>query len=344
VADRISRRAVMVGADLVRLAGQGILAALLIAGAPALWIVALLAGVTGAATGFFNPAATGLLPAVVGPERLYAANGLRATAMGGGEVLGPAVAGVLVATTSPGWALAIDAATFAVSAAMLVRLRLPARLPRAVTSFVTDLRGGWDAFRSRTWVWAFVAFAAFANLLWGAWSVLGPVVADRALGGAAAWGAILAALGVGAVLGGLAAIRTAPRRPLVTAALAFSTTAVPLALLATEAAVALIALGALVLGAGMFLGNSVWESTLQRHVPAASLSRVSAYDWFGSLALQPLGLAIWGPTSVAIGIEASLWLASALFLASTLLLLAVPGIRRPTATGPVESGPVPLAR
>ena len=334
----------MVGADLVRLAGQGILAALLIVGAPALWIVALLAGVTGAATGFFNPAATGLLPAVVGPERLYAANGLRATAMGGGEVLGPAVAGVLVATTSPGWALAIDAATFAVSVAMLVRLRLPARLPRAATSFVTDLRGGWDAFRSRTWVWAFVAFAAFANLLWGAWSVLGPVVADRALGGAAAWGAILAALGVGAVLGGLAAIRTAPRRPLVTAALAFSTTAVPLALLATEAAVALIALGALVLGAGMFLGNSVWESTLQRHVPAASLSRVSAYDWFGSLALQPLGLAIWGPTSVAIGIEASLWLASALFLASTLLLLAVPGIRRPTATGPVESGPVPLAR
>ena len=328
VADRMSRRAVMVASDLVRLASQGALAALLILGTPELWVVALLAGVTGAGTGFFSPASTGLLPAVVAPERLQEANGLRATAMAAGEIAGPLLAGVLVAVTSPGWALAIDAATFGISAALLARLRLPARTARAATSFLADLHDGWQAFRALTWVWTFVAFAAFGNVLWGAWSVLGPVVADRDLGGAAAWGGILAAMGVGALAGGVLAIRTLPRRPLVTATLAVTVMAAPLALLAAGAPVPLVASAAALAGGGMFLGNAVWEATLQRHVPDESLSRVSAYDWFGSLAFQPVGMAIWGPISVAVGIGASLWLAFALFVASTLALLAVPDIRR----------------
>ena len=130
VADRVSRQRVMVAADLARVVSQGLLAALLIAGEPPIWSLAVLAGLTGAATGFFNPASTGLLPAVVPPEQLQQANGLRATALSGGEIVGPALAGVLVATVGPGWALAIDAATFAVSAAFLVRAA-PARAPRA---------------------------------------------------------------------------------------------------------------------------------------------------------------------------------------------------------------------
>lgn len=338
VADRMSPRAVMVAADLVRLASQGALAALLILGAPELWVVAVLAGVTGAGTGFFSPASTGLLPAVVAPERLQEANGLRATAMAAGEIAGPLLAGVLVAATSPGWALAVDAATFAVSAALLARLRLPVRLPRTATSFLGDLRDGWQAFRALTWVWTFVAFAASGNMFWGAWSVLGPVVADRDLGGAAAWGGILAAMGVGALAGGVLAIRTRPRRPLITATLAFTVMAAPLALLAAEAPVPLVASAAALAGGGMFLGNAVWEATLQRHVPGESLSRVSAYDWFGSLAFQPVGMAIWGPISVAVGIEASLWLAFLLLVGSGLGLLAVPDIRRLRGAGGVGVG------
>ena len=326
--DRLSPRTVMVVSDLVRLASQGGLAALLILGSPELWVVAVLSAVTGAATGFFNPASTGLLPAIVAPERLQEANGLRATAMAAGEIVGPLVAGVLVAAAGAGWALAVDAATFGASALLLVRLRLPARAARAAASFLGDLRGGWDAFRARTWVWTYVACAAFGNVLWGAWSVLGPVAAARDLGGAAAWGGILAAMGVGALAGAVLAIRTRPRRPLVTATLAVAVMAAPLALLAAGAPVALVALGAALAGAGLFLGNAVWEATLQRHVPVESLSRVSAYDWFGSLAFQPVGMAIWGPISVAVGIGASLWLAFALFVASTLALLAVPDIRR----------------
>jgi len=327
IADRTSPRAVMVAADLARVASQGAIAALLITGAAHVWSLAALAGLTGAATGFFNPASTGLLPAVVAPEDLQRANGLRATAMAGGEIVGPAVAGILVATSGVGWAMAIDAATFAGSAAFLVRLRLPRRLARERASFFGDLHEGWHAFRARTWVWAFVASVAVVNTLWGAWSILGPVVADRDLGGAAAWGTVLAAMGVGGLAGSVIAIRTRPRRPLIVATVTVAMASVPLALLAAGAAVAPLALGALLSGGALMLGNTVWESTLQSHVPAESLSRVSAYDWFGSMAFRPLGLAIWGPVAAAIGVSVSLWLAFALLLAAAFAPLAVREIR-----------------
>jgi predicted MFS family arabinose efflux permease len=328
VADRTSRRAVMVAADLTCVASQGVLAALLIAGAADIWTVALLAGITGGATGFFNPASVGLVPTIVPPEDLQRANGLRATAMASGEIAGPLVAGLLVVTSGPGWALAIDAATFAVSAAFLSRLSVPERIARETASFLSELRDGWAAFRSRTWVWTFVASAAAGNMLWGAWSVLGPVVADRDLGGAAVWGTILAAMGVGGLAGALLAIRANPRRPMVVAILMVPVFAVPLALLAAGAPAPVLVVGALASGGAMMLGNTLWESTLQRHIPGESLSRVSAYDWFGSLAFRPLGLAIWGPVAAAVGISASLWAAFALLAATGLALLAVPDIRR----------------
>ena len=238
------------------------------------------------------------------------------------------IAGVLIASVGPGWAIAIDAATFAVSALFLVRLRLPAAVPRIATSFLADLREGWGVFTSLTWVWTFVACAAFGNLVWGAWSVLGPVVADESLGGAAAWGTVLGAMGVGALIGSLIAVRARPHRPLVLAGVGYGLFVFPLAFLAAGAPLAVLAFGALMGGVAMMLGNSVWEATLQSRVPVESLSRVSAYDWFGSLAFNPVGMAIWGPIAVAIGTSEALWLAASLVFASTMALLCVPAIRQ----------------
>lgn len=343
VADRSSRRAVMVIADLARLASQGAMAALLIAGDAEVWSLAVLAGVGGAATGFFNPAATGLLPSVVEPDQLQRANGLRATSMAAGEVAGPIVAGLLIAAAGAGWAVAVDAVTFGASAACVSRMRLDKPAPaRAAAPFLTDLRGGWREFSSRTWVWTFVLSIGVGNALWGAWSTLGPVVADRDLGGAAAWGGVLAAMGVGGVACALVAIRVSPRRPLSLVAGLYVLFSVPLALLAAGAPVALLALGALVAGVGLMLGNTVWESTLQRHIPHESLSRVSAYDWLGAFAFRPVGVALWGPVSIAIGLSASLWSAFALQMALALVMLAMPSTRSVTAepaTGGVSRSP-----
>ena len=328
VADRTSRRSVMVTADLVRIATQGTMAVLLIAGAAVIWMLAALAGVTGAATGFFNPASTGILPELVPPDELQPANAMRATAVSGSEILGPVLAGILVAAVGAGWAIAVDAATFAVSAACLTLLRPPARDEREVTSFLADLRDGWTAFRSRRWVWTFVSYFAIGNMLWGAWSALGPTVAERDLGGAAVWGTILGSVGVGALVGSVIATRARPRRPLLFAASMEGLFGLPLAFLAGGAPAVLLTAGAFLSGAAMMLGNSVWESTLQRHIPSGELSRVSSYDWFGSYVFYPLGLALWGTLAGAIGLHPTLWIAFGLFAAGAVVLLSLPDVRR----------------
>ena len=327
VADRVSRRAIMVSTDVFRVVTQGTLAALVITGDAEVWTVALLAGLGGGASGFFSPASTGLLPTIVPSERLQQANGVRATAMSAGEIGGPVLAGILVAAVGAGWALAVDAATFAASALLLAGVRVPPRAERAATSFWSELREGWTVFSRTTWVWTFVLWASLANVTWGAWSVLGPVVAERDLGGAAAWGAINAALGVGALAGALGAIRQMPRRPILAAALTGFTQVPALALLAAGAPALPVALGALAFGVGMMFGNAVWESALQRHIRPDALSRVSAYDWFGSFAFSPVGFAIWGPIAAGVGIGEALWISAAISAASTLALLCVRDVR-----------------
>jgi predicted MFS family arabinose efflux permease len=339
IADRISRQTVMVAADLLRVGSQGAMAALLISGAAEIWMLAVLAGVTGAGTGLFNPAATGLLPEVVPAEGLQPANALRSTAASVSEILGPVAAGLLVAAAGAGYAIAADAATFAISAACLTAMHVAKVPDRQAGAFVSELREGWMAVRARRWVWACILYAAVANVMWGAWTALGPVIADRDLGGAGPWGTVLGAVGVGALLGSIVATRVRPSRPLVFVAFMEALFAMPLAFLAAGASVPVLALGAALSGAGLMLGMSVWETTFQREIPPESLSRVASYDWFGSYAVYPIGLAIWGPLAGVIGIHTALWLAFGLFLASLVALLAVPEVRRlsgfPRAQTPV---------
>jgi predicted MFS family arabinose efflux permease len=326
--DRLSRRRIMVVADLVRVVTQGASAALLITGGAEVWSLAVLAAAGGSATAFFAPASIGILPAVVAPERLAEANGLRSIALSGGEVAGPLLAGLLIELASPGWALGVDAATYAVSAVALAGLRVADHVPAAAQSLLADLRDGWRDFRSRRWLWTFVAMAGASNCLFAALQVLGPVVAARDLGGAGAWALCLSGMGVGTVAGALLALRADPARPVLVATLAFGLMPVPLALLALAAPVAVVAAGTLLAGLGMMLGNAVWETAMQRHVPGPALSRVSSYDWLGSLALQPIGLALWGPVAAGVGIADALWIAFGLMVLSTAALLLVPEVRR----------------
>jgi len=341
MADRLPRRTVMIAADLVRVASQGAIAALLIAGAAEVWQLAALSAVTGSATAFFNPASTGLMPAVVSSARLQQANALRGLAMAAGQIAGPALAGILVAGAGAGWALAVDAATFAVSVGFLVRLRVPAMERLVVRSILADLREGWDTFRSLTWLWTFVAAATIGNLVSAASGVLGPLVAKESLGGATAWALIVSALGVGSLAGGVLALHVQPRRPMLTATLPLFLFAAPLAMLALELPALYIAAVALLAGAGLMISNTIWETTLQRHVPPAALSRVSSYDWFGSLAFQPIGFAIWGPVAEVAGVSSTLWAAFALQMLTVIALLLVPSIRhlrgRPPGTAPAAA-------
>jgi MFS family permease len=322
---------VMIGADLVRLVTQSTTAALLISGHARIWQIAALQALHGAATAFFNPAATGLTPQVVSPDGLQDANALRGVAMGASGIAGPALSALLVASIGAGWALGADAATFLVSALCLGALRLPPHVKLAPQSFLRDLVDGWSEFSSRTWVWVIVVCAAFGNGFSGAFFVLGAVISKTDLGGALAWGLILAAFSLGAVIGGLAVTRCRPHRPLLVGGLALLPWGAPPALLALHAPAFAIAAIALAAGTGLMTFNSLWETTLQQHVPQAKLSRVSAYDWFGSLLMQPLGFALVGPEVGLFGQTKTLWIASVGQFASCALMLLPASVRRLTA-------------
>jgi MFS family permease len=326
-ADRLPRRALMVTTDLIRLAAHGLMAALLIAGEPGVWALAVLAAIAGAASAFFNPAISGIMPAVVSAERLQQANALRGLTEGVGRIAGPALAGVLVVAVGPGWALAVDAATFGVSAAFLAAIRMPTHVPAESRSFVADLRDGWDDFRSRTWLWTTVGSTTFGNMMFAAYFVLGPLVADRDLGGAGAWALIASAFGIGLLVGGIVLLQMDPQRPALVATLAVALYTFPLAFLAIPTAAIVTAAAALLAGAGLAVANNLWETTQQRHVPPELLSRVSSYDWFGSLAAVPIGMLLWGPIGDAIGVSEALWIAFVLQLSSILILLAVREVR-----------------
>jgi MFS family permease len=330
-ADRLPRRAVMVGADVIRLGTQSTTAVLLISGSARIWELAALQALHGTATAFFNPAATGLTPQVVSAERLQEANGLRGIAISGSGILGPALSAALVAGIGPGWALGTDALTFLVSALCLSALHLPAHTKLPPQSFVRDLADGWIEFSSRTWVWVIVTCAALGNGLGGTFFVLGAAISKTSLGGAGAWALILACFSAGGLIGGTTVLRIRPQRPLFIACIAVVPWSFPPAALALHSPLLVLAAFALVSGAGLMIFNSLWETTLQHHVPAASLSRVSAYDWFGSLLMQPLGFALVGPAVALFGQWHWLWIAFAGQLASCLAMFLPRDVRTLTA-------------
>jgi predicted MFS family arabinose efflux permease len=326
-ADRLPRRTVMLAADVLRMGCQAGTAALVLTHSAHVWEVAVLQAFSGAASAFFNPASTGLTPMTVSEELLQQANALRGISMSAAGLVGLALGGLVVAAAGPGWALVVDAASFGASALFLAQLHLPPHVKLEPQSFLSDLRDGWREFISRTWVWAIVLAASLGNMFTSFFSVLGAVVAKQSLGGALAWTVILVGFSVGSLLGGVVALRVHARRPLYFGSSLLACLGLPMALLAVRAPALLVAVGGLLAGCGNMIFNSLWETSLQKHVPRASLSRVSAYDWFGSLAFQPLGLAVAGPAAAAFGTAATLWVGAAGSLVVAAACVATPSVR-----------------
>ena len=287
------------------------------------------ASLFGAASAFFGPASTALVPATVSGERLQQANALLALTRRGADVFGPLLAGAIVVAAAPGWVFAIDAATFVVSVLFLLRLRVDDRPATGVRRrFLAELADGWREVRSRRWLGT--AFAAFAlgNLGVAAFPVLGPAIAERELGGADAWGLIVAGGAIGGLAGGIGAYRWLPRRPLLVCFLVFPLAALPLLALAPPLPVLAIALANAGFLFGISFGNAIWETVLQQRIPGERLGRVSAYDWMVSLVFMPIGYVVAGPLADAIGVEATLVGAAALIVvADAGALLTAPELR-----------------
>jgi hypothetical protein len=245
-------------------------------------------------------------------------------------LIGPAIAGALVATVGSGWAVAADAISYAIGAGCLASLRVGwARTDGASEETVgRQLIAGWHAFRSRTWLWSVVAqFCTLGLIVFPPFFVLGAVVSKQSLGGAVSWGVVLACQGGGATIAAIAMLRIQPRRPMLAGEVAMLGWALVLAALALRAPTAVIAAAGFVSGVGFGVFGPVWDTTMQRQLPPEILSRASAYDWFGSTVLLPIGFAIEGWISSWLGVNGSLWLGASWLVVSVAAVLTIPSVR-----------------
>lgn len=344
-ADRLPRQKVMLVADFLRFGLQCATAALLITGAAEVWHLAVLQVGMGVCEAFFRPAAVGLIPQVVSAARLQQANALSGLVMSLSITLGAVFAGLLVAAVGPGWGIGIDGLTYLVSAWFLLRLRPAAfrgrREPAAPAAgpgspgFIRDLAAGWREFTSHTWLWVMVAgVSMFLFAVDGPIQVLGPIIARDVYDGARTWGFTSAAMGIGQIAGGLLSLRWRPRRPMLVIAAGMSLAAAPVALLAMEAPVWTLYVSLALMGVEWGLYDPFWTTCMQRVVAPDMISRVSSYDYLGSLAFYPAGLALAGPLADAFGISTVLWAGAGVAIFVSLFQLSWRSVRAPIDMAP----------
>lgn len=335
-ADRLPRHRIMVVTDAIRCVLHAALAVLILSGAVAIWQMVVIEALFGAAQAFFQPAYTGLLPQTVPEDEIQDARALSETTANVAFMAGPALATAIVLGIGAWEAFALDAATFALSAALLLRIepRVRGEAPPA-EPLLSELRVGWREVRSRSWVWVTIAMFSGAVLcVYAPWYSLAPVIARDWYGGAGVFGVLESVGGLGAVIGALVGIRWKPEHPLRVGLLLILMWPVMAGSLALNAPLALVIVFALATGFGFSLTMIWWETALARHIPAYALSRVSAYDWMGSLALLPIGFAIAGPLANAIGPRIVLGVGSVLGFGLLLLSLAPRETRELTDAAP----------
>jgi DHA3 family tetracycline resistance protein-like MFS transporter len=346
--DRLDRRSILIAADVGRGAAVGMMAVLAVGGWLELWHLVALAAVYGTGSAFFAPAFDAFVPDLLRPERLAQANALdqlvRPLAL---RLVGPALGGVVVGVAGASAVFALDAASFAVSCAVLLLIRAPAR--RSVAeggSVLADLRAGWRYVRERSWLWATFASAAIAYLLFmGPVEVLLPYVVKHPLhGDAADLGMVFAAGGLGSVICAVTMGRRGlPRRTMTVMYVVWTLATLAVAGYGLASAIWQLMLASLAFNALETAGTIIWATVKQRHVPGHLLGRVSSLDWLISIGLLPLSFALTGPAAAAFGAQATLVGAGILGAMVTAAALVVPGtsaVEEPRARSAAQH-PVP---
>jgi MFS family permease len=339
-ADRFRPQRVIVAANLLMALGEGTFGILVLTGHPPLWAMMGLEAVTGTGIAIFYPASQALLPRLVPWDLLQEASAISRLVMNTGQMSGAAVAGLLVAATSPGVALLLCGIGMVSTVPALMSIRAgrenlrpgaaagDGAAGRATPSMLTELREGWSEFRSHTWLWVIVAQFCVVLMAWyGAFSVLGPVVAREHLGGAAAWGAITAADAFGLIAGGVVSLRFTPRRPMLFVVLTGAAIAISPLSLAMVLPLAAVCVASFALGVFVEMMMVQWTVTMTRNIPPDKLARVSSYDVLGSVMAMPAGALVAGPLGTAIGTSRAQYAAAAVIVVASALALIPRDIR-----------------
>jgi predicted MFS family arabinose efflux permease len=331
-ADRFPPQRVIVAANLMMAVGEGTFGLLMLTGRPPVGAMAGLEVLTGTGMALFWPASQALLPRLVPDSMLQDASAISRLGMNTGQMAGMAAGGILVAAAGPGWALTICGLGMTATVPVLLSIRGSTR-PIADTSepersMLYELRAGWSEFKSHTWLWAIVLqFCAVMMAWYGAFSVLGPVVAKQHLGGPAAWGAITAADALGLIAGGLVSLRVTPRRPMLFVVLTGAAIAISPLSLAMVLPLPVVCVTSFCLGVFIEMMMVQWTVAMTRNIPPAMLARVSSYDALGSVAAMPAGALIAGPLAAAIGVSSAQYGAAVLIVVASALALIPRDVR-----------------
>ncbi|MEU9623672.1 MFS transporter [Streptomyces sp. NPDC048155] len=341
-ADRFSRRTVLMAAHLGSALTQGGVAALLLSGHYSLVLVAVLEFLNGALAAFITPALRGIVPQLVDKTLLRQANSVLGSARNACKILGPSLSGVLVVAVGSGPAIAFDAFTYLLAAGLLARLTLATGTiaPRRAT-VLTDIRVGWAEFRRIPWVWAGTMSFCLMNLVQtGTWQILGPQL-TRQISGEATWGFVLSARGVGLLVSSLLMYRIVVRHLLRLGQLTSALAALPLLVLGAHLHAPWLVAGAFIAGLGSSVTAVAWDTSLQEHVPAQVLSRVTSYDDVLSYIAIPVGQLAVGPLAQTFGGFRVAAAAGVLAAAAAVIPLASTAVRRLPHARSDHVGPVP---
>ncbi|WP_052850165.1 MFS transporter [Streptomyces avicenniae] len=339
--DRWPRRGLMVGADVLRCVVQAASGLLLITGHAGLVALVVLQALAGVGTAVFVPAASGLVPSLVGEDQVQEATALLGLVGNVNKVASISVAGVLVAGVGPGVALLVDAATFAASALVLAGLPLPAAVRRSGRPGLwREVRDGARLVASMRWLVTLLVYGGLLQaLVIGPHMVAGLLAAERNYGGAAGWAVIGVVQAAGSIAGGVVALRWRPRRPL-TAAVAVGLLMVPyLVVLALGGPLWLVCVLAVLVGGQGSVAMAVQTAQVQRRVPEDARSRVAAWSQIGNLVALPASLAATGPLAAHVGAGPVLLAAAGWLSVSTVLVLATRALDLPGPSGARAPGP-----
>jgi MFS family permease len=296
VADRLPRALIIQACYVIDILSIGTIAALLFTGSATIPLLVLLSIVNGASTAFVLPAMQGIIPQLTTPEHLQQANAMLSFVRSAVTIGGPIIAGILVATSGPAWAMVVQAAGWVVAIPVLALVKLPPPAHAGGTTMFHDLRIGWREFWSRSWLWTIVlAFMVMNAIHVGAWGVVGPYIAKNDdLLGITGWGWVVSAEGVGVLLMTLLLMWFPLRRPLRYGMLGMAAFAIPLTVLGVHPAVVLLAMAAFIAGAGAEVFSTGWNLAMMENIPGEKLSRVASYDMLGSFVVMPIGTLIYG--------------------------------------------------
>ncbi len=327
VADRYRRDRLIQLANVGSGFTQAGIALVVLTGRNPYWIfpLAVANGILGA---FTAPATRGIVPELVARDEIKEANSLLNASRSAAKVVGPAVAGILVATLGGGWGIALDAASFFLAALCMARVKIPAYAAATTDSLLIQMKQGWVYFRSRRWIWSVSgAWGVMNAVQMGAWQVLGPVIAKHSFG-VTGWGFTLSVRAVGLLVASVMMLRLSLSRPVRDSMLAAAVIGLPMVLLGQGAALPYLMVAALVAGIGSTISTVAWDTALQQGVPRDKISRVMAFDDFGAYVMIPLGEILALPLANRWGVHPVETSAGLIFMVMALLPLSLRVVRQ----------------